>query len=127
MRRRRIGQRDTYCRACRRAYGKEHYAANRQRYIDQAAARKDILARERVGFLLEYFKEHPCTDCGEADPIVLEFDHLGDKQFTIGATLLSRKWQTILDEIAKCEVVCANCHRRTTAKRRGSRRLLMSE
>jgi hypothetical protein len=52
--------------------------------------------------------------------MVLEFDHLGDKLFTIGANLRDRNWQSLLDEIAKCEVVCANCHRRRTALRRGS-------
>ena len=128
MRRRRIAQRDTYCRPCRSAYGREHYAKNRQRYIDQAAVRKAILARERVPFLLAYFKEHPCTDCGEDDPLVLEFDHIGsDKSFSIAAGLLHRNWETLLAEIAKCEVVCANCHRRRTAKRGGFRRLTLGE
>ena len=51
--------------------------------------------------------------------MVLEFDHLGDKLFDIGQALPYRRWQTILDEIAKCEVVCANCHRRRTARARG--------
>src|SRR3712207_2550016 len=105
MRRRRVEQRDTYRRACRSAYGKEHYARNRQRYIDQAAVRKSILRDERVRWLLAYFEEHPCSDCGEDDPVVLEFDHLGDKAFNIGECLLRYKWETLLAEIAKCEVV----------------------
>jgi hypothetical protein len=67
------GQRDCFCRPCRSAYGKEHYAANRQRYIDQAAIVKRRLTRERTLYLLEFFKSHPCTDCGENDPVVLEF------------------------------------------------------
>ena len=114
---------DTYCRACRRAYGRAHYEANRQRYIDQAAAQKRALADERVAYLLTYFADHPCADCGEADPVVLEFDHLGDKSFSIGACLTRYTWQTILAEMAKCDVVCANCHRRRTARRGGFRRM----
>jgi hypothetical protein len=47
----------------------------------------------------------------------LEFDHLRDKCFDIGQSLPYRSWQSILDEIEKCEVVCANCHRRRTARR----------
>ena len=70
-------------------------------------------------YLLDYFETHPCTDCGETDPVVLEFDHLRDKRFNISNALPYRNWQSILDEIAKCEVVCANCHRRRTAERRG--------
>ena len=69
---------------CRSAYGREHYLANKRRYIDQAAAvkRKQLLKRTR--YLIEYFKTHPCVDCGEDDPVVLDFDHLGDKLFEIG-------------------------------------------
>ena len=47
-RRKASGQRDSFCRPCRSAYGKEHYAANRQRYIDQAAVVKDRLRLERT-------------------------------------------------------------------------------
>jgi hypothetical protein len=80
----------------------------------------------RTKFLIEYFKEHPCTDCGESDPVVLEFDHLRDKAFTISQKFRERAWQAILDEIKKCEVVCANCHRRRTARRRGALRAVLT-
>ena len=46
--------------------------------------------------------------------MVLEFDHLRDKRFNIGAALPYRNWAELLAEIEKCEVVCANCHRRRT-------------
>jgi hypothetical protein len=121
-RRREQGQRDNLCRPCRAAYHQRHYAANRQRYIDQARERKQALALARTRFLLAYFADHCCVDCGETDAVVLEFDHLRDKRFDVGAALPYRNWQSILDEIAKCEVVCANCHRRRTARRRGSLR-----
>ena len=125
-RRREKGQRDSFCRPCRSAYGKEHYAKNRQRYINQAQEVKRRLARERTLYLIEFFKTHPCIGCGESDPVVLEFDHLDDKSFNVGQALHNRNWQSILDEIAKCEVVCANCHRRRTARRRGSLRAVLS-
>lgn len=121
------GSTDSHCRPCRRDYGREHYLANKARYIAQAAVIKAKLRQERTQFLIDYFTEHPCVDCGESDPVVLEFDHLGDKRFEIGSRLCSYSWQTVLDEIAKCEVVCANCHRVRTARRRGSLRLLLSE
>jgi hypothetical protein len=115
------------CRGCRSAYHRQHYLANRQRYIDQARARKQVLALERTTYLLDYFDSHPCADCGESDPVVLEFDHLDTqaKSFDIGQSLPYRKWQSILEEIDKCDVVCANCHRRRTARRRGSLRALL--
>ncbi len=54
--------------------------------------------------------------------MVLEFDHLRDKRFNIGAKLVTYPWVDVLEEIAKCDVVCANCHRRRTAQRRSSNR-----
>jgi 5-methylcytosine-specific restriction endonuclease McrA len=108
------------------AYGREHYLANRQKYIDSEAKRKRGRARARTRYLLEYFRAHPCSDCGETDPLVLEFDHLRDKRFEVTNQFASRNWQEILDEIAKCEVVCANCHRRRTARPAGYLRAVLS-
>lgn len=102
------GQRDNLCRPCRSAYHREHYLANKQRYVEQAHQRKERLRQERTAYLLEYFARHPCVDCGESDPVVLEFDHLNPelKSFNIGQSLPYRRWQSILKEIEKCEVVC---------------------
>ncbi|MDQ3934974.1 MAG: hypothetical protein M3340_10145 [Actinomycetota bacterium] len=128
-RRKRLGQRDSFCRSCRAAYGREHYLANRQRYIDQAAVSKQKIRLERTRYLVAFFENHPCVDCGEGDPIVLEFDHLDGaaKSFCIGESLLRHTWDAVLAEMAKCEVVCANCHRRRTARRRGSLRAVLTE
>ena len=73
-----------------------------------------------------FFADHPCIDRGETDLVVLEFDHLRDKAFCIGFELTRRRWQDILEEIARCEVVCANCHRRRTATRSGSLRATLA-
>ena len=126
-RRKHKGQRDSFCKPCRKAYGREHYLANKERYIAQAAAVKERLNRERTAWLVEYFKTNPCVDCSEDDPVVLEFDHLRDKSFDIGGKLTTRPWKDILEEIKKCDVVCANCHRRRTARRRGSLRALLAQ
>ncbi len=126
-RRRVRGQRDNLCRPCRAAYKREHYLANRSRYVDQARERKQALAVERTAYLIEFFAGHPCADCGEHDPVVLEFDHLADKRFDIGQSLPYRSWRSILAEIAKCDVVCANCHRRRTARRGGHLRARLSQ
>ncbi len=66
-----------------------------------------------------YKETHPCIDCGEADPIVLEFDHRDPKQklFLVSqAIVVTRNPQVILDEIGKCDIRCANCHRRRTVR-----------
>lgn len=68
-------------------------------------------------YLLDYLKSHPCVDCGESDPLVLQFDHIYDKRGNV-SRLLSNKNNiaSIKKEIKKCVVRCANCHMRKTAK-----------
>ena len=125
-RRKAQGQRDNLCRPCRAAYHRLHYERNRQRYVDQARVRKQALARARTRYLIDFFASNPCSDCGEPDPVVLEFDNLGDKLVAIVQSLPYRAWDSILAEMAKCEVVCANCHRRRTATRAGFLRAVMT-
>jgi hypothetical protein len=58
----------------------------------------------------------PCKDCGKIyHPAVMEFDHLGEKKFTISKTC--RTWKSLFNEMEKCELVCANCHRLRTVSR----------
>lgn len=59
-----------------------------------------------------------CMDCGETNPIVLDFDHLKDKKYNVSRMIHDGfSWAAIKKEIAKCEVVCANCHRIRTHNR----------
>ncbi|MFP5299115.1 MAG: hypothetical protein ACLGHL_09030 [Actinomycetota bacterium] len=123
------GRRDSYCRPCRSAYKKEHYAKNKKRYLRQAKRWKERQIRERMEWIVQYLEEHPCVDCGESDVIVLQFDHVSStasKLFNIGDAVRHRRWQEVLDEIEKCEIRCANCHRRVTSSRAGSKRWLIS-
>jgi hypothetical protein len=61
-------------------------------------------------------KSRPCADCANTYPAwVMDFDHVkGGKLFNISATLMSHSVESLTDEIDKCEVVCANCHRTRT-------------
>lgn len=66
----------------------------------------------------EYLEANPCIDCGETDPVVLEFDHRDRlaKIMPVAALIAQGySWQSIKDEIDKCDVRCANCHRRRTS------------
>lgn len=64
--------------------------------------------RERVDLL----KRRPCSDCQRVfPPCAMDFDHVrGVKHFTI-SEYKQAKWETLAAEIAKCDLVCANCHR----------------
>lgn len=76
--------------------------------------------------MADYFSSHPCVDCGQDDIRCLEFDHrdAGEKLADVATLLRSRvAWSRIEAEIAKCDVRCANCHRRATALRGGSWRV----
>jgi len=70
--------------------------------------------------LWNYLLSHPCESCGEADPVVLEFHHLGEKEMAI-SEMVTRITNTsrLEEELKKTQVLCANCHRRLTAKERG--------
>ena len=71
-----------------------------------------------------FLAEHPCVDCGERDLAVLDFDHVGEKLELVSALVArAARWPRIEAEIAQCEVRCANCHRRVTARRAGWSRL----
>lgn len=73
--------------------------------------------------LLDFLSTKKCVDCGEKDPIVLEFDHKKPrKKFKTVSRMLSGhySWDSVMREINKCEVRCANCHRRKTYIQSGS-------
>src|SRR3546814_12943116 len=81
----------------------------------RARTKRRIAAARKL--VLDHLRAHPCADCGETDPVVLEFDHLRDKVGNVSAMVHSNELWRLVDEIEKCEVVCANCHRRRTARR----------
>lgn len=76
---------------------------------------------ENMVRLIEYLLQHPCVDCGNRNILVLEFDHVNGKNYDV-TKLINREWNTILKEIALCEVRCANCHKCKTAERKMSLR-----
>jgi len=106
------------CKICTRAYDKKYYLSNprRKKYIKQKKAQ----ARDEAhNYICQYLQTHPCVDCGENDPVVLEFDHVrGDKRATISKLKTVGK-NAVAAEIKKCVVRCANCHRRKTSKQLG--------
>ena len=80
----------------------------RRRYKAEAKIRHKM-------YVGEYLQTHPCTDCGESDPMVLDFDHRNpeEKHKTISQIMAVGLGIHILEkEINKCDVRCANCHRR---------------
>jgi hypothetical protein len=108
-----------WCRSCFAAYFRARGDVHRHQSRGAKRARQQALRAH----VLEYVREHPCVDCAERDPVVLEFDHVGTKTAGISALIsVTAPITAINAEIDQCEVVCANCHRRRTAARAGWRR-----
>ena len=105
------------CRSCNKEKSKEYYYKNKQKIIKTNIKYRKKQAQENRIIIIEHYKKNPCVDCGEKDILVLELDHLRNKDRNVseGAHIGWSK-KRLLDEIAKCEVRCANCHRRKTAK-----------
>lgn len=103
------------CKSCKRQYDKNWYSSSSSEYKARKSERVHQYFVKTRKWLYDYLCIHPCVCCGEADPVVLEFDHLGKKNFTIGMNR-GVSFQKIKDEVALCQVLCANCHRRKTAK-----------
>jgi len=123
--------------ANRKAASQRHYIRNRDHILSSArvwnannkdvrqAKAKSVIDRNRK-YILDFLKQHPCSDCKETDPVVLEFDHVRGKKLCNLSAMAQAAYsiRRIDEEIAKCEVVCANCHRRRTASRAGHYRSL---
>jgi hypothetical protein len=87
-------------------------------------ALKSPRARKRADkwFLAQQIKlDHGCKDCGyNTNPYALQFDHINDDKKNSVSNLIRSdySWKTILEEIDKCEVRCANCHAVRTHERK---------
>jgi len=107
------------CRKCRAKYNRKHYINNKRTYLQNALERRTRLKKELRTKMLEYLHTRACEACGEADPVVLDFHHRKGtkKTFTIAWAMSNRiPWSRILKEITKCQILCANDHRRAHAR-----------
>ena len=107
----------SYCIFCRAALNREWYQQNKSLQKSRAQQSK----RKLRNYIDNYLSTQYCIDCGTSDQDVLEFDHLYDKKFNISdAPRLGVGIERLKLEIDKCDIRCANCHRRKTkSERRG--------
>jgi len=109
-------KRQSRCKECTRKQVRTHYSKNRDYYLIKAKKRNKMVHQRLVDFVYNYLFVHPCVDCGIADVRVLEFDHQRDKEDNI-SNFIKRgvSFDRLSEEIEKCVVRCANCHRIRTA------------
>lgn len=110
------GIRRTKCAECQNEYSRSHYINNKEYYLNRNRQQK----KRNRQTVREYKENSPCTDCkGNFPYYVMEFDHREPelKSFNIGKTDWGNM-RPINAELEKCDLVCANCHKKRTHIRR---------
>jgi hypothetical protein len=105
------GLRHSYCRECGKRLTRSHYKHNKRSYLD-----RNTRAYQRHRELIRQAKSRPCADCGVQYPYyIMDFDHRdgATKAFMLSDVSCATS-KSLLREIAKCDVVCSNCHRERT-------------
>jgi len=109
--------RSSWCKGC---YS-EHEALTWKRSPDRRSRHRRFAEGRRVrnrDFVMASLSGKVCCDCGESDVVVLQYHHVGEAKKRFNVSDVAQGWSldVIRDEIAKCIVLCANCHIRRTAK-----------
>ena len=94
-----------------------------KKYTRKATVNREYMKRRRAArkSVLWKIKSAPCMDCGGSfHPCAMHFDHRPDteKRFNIGERFVGVGEDVLMEEIAKCDIVCANCHALRTYERR---------
>ncbi len=114
-----------YCRDCHRRSVVGSQKTHREAFLKRLQRYNERKRNATRRFVFDYLSTHPCVDCGESDVTVLDFDHQRDKKHTISQLIIfNKEWNYILHEIEKCEVRCANCHRKRTAEKFGWKKFM---
>ncbi len=104
------------CKSCDQLYSQNMNREKRNKR--QSISRKQRIKELQLKMLI-FLSDKKCAHCPENDPIVMEFDHLDAslKEISISEAIVRCfSWERIQAEIDKCQILCANCHRRKTAK-----------
>ena len=116
------------CRECSHKTFSKYYNSNKEKHKKTCAEASRRAAQENKRKAYEYLLTQHCLDCGDDDPVVLDFDHVRGKKVGNVCTMIhdGHSWTSIKAEIDKCEIRCASCHRKKTARERGLYRYIMS-
>lgn len=107
------------CRECNRERSKRYYKENPEKHREEVEKRNKKQKKIVQDFIIKYLKENPCIKCGENDLRTLQFDHRNptDKVNDVSSLIGGRSsLKKIVDEISKCDVLCANCHSKRTSE-----------
>lgn len=117
-----IAKCDVVCANCHRVRTRQRSTLRPRAVASPELVRKRRYWRAQLE-MLERLKQRPCADCGGHFPsCAMDFDHRdpGQKQYTVSRMVGRAGHGRIMAEVAKCDIVCANCHRDRTYRRRES-------
>ena len=111
---------NSWCKSCARADAKRYYRNNPEPYKERARLEGKTKAKQRIAECDQIKAAIGCQCCGESLLCVLDFHHLtgNSKGKDDGMPVTRAAWKSrkcFLEELAKCIVVCANCHRKIHA------------
>ena len=114
------GIRHKLCRDCKKEYDRKYHA---NKSVEKKLRKNELQNIRRTKnrlWLYNYLLKNPCIICNEKDPVVLDFDHIDKdkKEFGISENI-GLSLEKIKKEVEKCQILCANCHRRRTAEQFG--------
>jgi hypothetical protein len=95
----------------------DSYLRNKDKVRESSKIAKKKLFHKNKEYIRKA-KDVPCLDCETKYPhYVMDFDHIGEKIASVTYLAHNKSLKEVIKEIAKCEIVCANCHRVRTYKR----------
>lgn len=97
------------CKSCFKLYRDQHYKDNKAYYKDKAKNYRKVM----IEGLNEFKSTLKCEICGESRVYCLDFHHIdpNQKDGNISNLIRSSNLDKVKEEISKCKVLCANCHR----------------
>lgn len=107
----------TFCKECNREKSKTYYASNIEKHRKVVRQRNKMWTEELRSRVYGVKRQKGCLLCKEGDPCCLDFHHPNDDKKDNVATLVASgySWQVVEEEINKCVILCANCHRKIHA------------
>lgn len=97
-----------WCKTCSNIHNRARYRSDSNRRSLIKSLNNTNRDKNQL-YVFQYLQANPCS-CGQTNILTLQFDHLSDKKFNISQKIARCSLETLQQEIAKCQVLCANCH-----------------